>query len=86
MIEKRLYENKLLPFLTQKGTKDEDYYQFKDLTHTVGFVGLNEFTKVHMGKALHEAKDAYDFGMDLIKYMRDWAEFKTETHRTGAGR
>jgi len=78
LIEKRLYSNKLLPFLTQKGKGGEDYYQFKDLTHTVGFVGLNEFTKVHMGKALHESKDAYDFGMDLLKYMRDWTEFKME--------
>lgn len=78
LIEKRLYENKLLPFLAQKGMSGEDYYQFKDLTHTVGFVGLNEFTKVHMGKALHESQDAYDFGKDVIKYMRDWADFRTE--------
>lgn len=77
IIEKRLHVNKLLPFLTQKGKAGEEYYQFKDLTHTVGFVGLNEFTKVHMGKSLHESKDAYDFGMDVVRYMRDWAEVMT---------
>jgi ribonucleoside-triphosphate reductase len=74
IIDNRLHENKILPFLTQKGMDGEEYYRFKDLTHTVGFVGLNEFTKVHTGAGLHEAKDAYDFGMDLIKYMRDWAD------------
>ncbi len=74
VMDKRLHENSILPFLTQKGTDGEEYYRFKDLTHTVGFVGLNEFTKVHTGAGLHEARDAYDFGMDLIKYMRDWAD------------
>ena len=74
IIDSRLHENRILPFLTQKGNDGEEYYRFKDLTHTVGFVGLNEFTKVHTGAGLHEAKDAYDFGMDLIKYMRDWAD------------
>jgi anaerobic ribonucleoside-triphosphate reductase len=78
LIEKRLSYNKLLPFLTQKGKNGEEYYQFKDLTHTIGFVGLNEFVRIHIGKALHESNDAYGFGMDLLKYMRDWAEFKTE--------
>ena len=78
LMQKRLYVNKLLPFLTQKGKQNEDYYRFEDTTHTVGFVGLNEFTRIHMGKALHESKDAYGFGMDLLKYMRDWTEMRTE--------
>lgn len=78
LIEKRLYVNKLLPFLTQKGKDGQDYYRFKDLTHTVGFVGLNEFTKIHTGCALHESREAYDFGMDVLKYMRDWAEVRQE--------
>ncbi len=78
IVDKRLHENRILPFLTQKGKDGVEYYRFRDLTHTVGFVGLNEFTKVHTGAALHEAQDAYDFGMDLIKYMRDWADSMTD--------
>jgi ribonucleoside-triphosphate reductase len=74
IIDKRLHENRILPFLTQKGKDGQEYYRFRDLTHTVGFVGLNEFTKVHTGAGLHEAQDAYDFGMDVIRYMRDWAD------------
>lgn len=74
IIQDRLYNNRLLPFLIQKGKDNEDYYRFKDVTHTVGFVGLNEFARVHTGDALHESADAYGFGMDVIKYMRDWAE------------
>jgi anaerobic ribonucleoside-triphosphate reductase len=78
LIDKRLHENKILPFLTQKGKDGQEYYRFKDLTHTVGFVGLNELTKIHCGAALHESADAYDFGIDVIRYMRDWADTMTE--------
>jgi ribonucleoside-triphosphate reductase len=78
IIEQRLYNNKLLPFLTQKGVDGDEYYRFRDLTHTVGFVGLNEFVNIQTGRALHESRDAYDFGMDVIRYMRDWAEVQTE--------
>ncbi|HEY3422169.1 MAG TPA: anaerobic ribonucleoside-triphosphate reductase [Methanocellaceae archaeon] len=78
LVQKRLYTNKLLPFLAQTNKSGEEYYRFNDLTHTVGFVGLNEFARIHMGKALHESKDAYGFGMDLLKYMRDWTEMRTE--------
>jgi ribonucleoside-triphosphate reductase len=78
LIEKRLYVNRILPFLTQKNRDGEEYYRFKDLTHTVGFVGLNEFTQVHMGGALHESRDAYDFGMDVVRYLRDWADSLAE--------
>jgi anaerobic ribonucleoside-triphosphate reductase len=78
VIDKRLHENRILPFLTQTGKDGKEYYRFDDLTHTVGFVGLNEFTKVHTGAALHEAQDAYDFGMDVLRYMRDWADTMTD--------
>ncbi|OPY29136.1 MAG: anaerobic ribonucleoside triphosphate reductase [Methanocella sp. PtaU1.Bin125] len=78
LIDKRLHVNKILPFLTQKGKDGQEYYRFKDLTHTVGFVGLNELTKIHCGAALHESADAYDFGIDVIRYMRDWADTMSE--------
>lgn len=78
IVQKRLYENRILPFLTQKGKHGEDYYRFEDLTHTVGFVGLNEFAQMHTGSPIHEAQDAYDFGMDVVRYMRDWADSMTE--------
>ncbi len=78
LMDKRLHVNKILPFLTQKGKDGQEYYRFKDLTHTVGFVGLNELTKIHCGAGLHESMDAYDFGIDVIRYMRDWADTMTE--------
>ncbi|MCD1294595.1 anaerobic ribonucleoside-triphosphate reductase [Methanocella sp. CWC-04] len=78
LMEKRLYQNKLLPFLTQKNAEGEEYYRFRDVTHTVGFVGLNEFVQAHTGTSLHESVDAYDFGMDVLRYMRDWAEVQQE--------
>jgi ribonucleoside-triphosphate reductase (formate) len=78
LMDKRLHVNKILPFLTQLGKDGQEYYRFKDLTHTVGFVGLNELTKIHCGAGLHESMDAYDFGIDVIRYMRDWADTMTE--------
>ncbi|HMK46271.1 MAG TPA: anaerobic ribonucleoside-triphosphate reductase [Methanocella sp.] len=78
IVQKRLYDNSILPFLTQKGGHGEDYYRFDDLTHTVGFVGLNEFVMAHTNSALHESRDSYDFGMDAIRYMRDWADSMTD--------
>ncbi|WP_423793241.1 anaerobic ribonucleoside-triphosphate reductase [Methanocaldococcus indicus] len=75
----RLYEDKMLPFLTQK-FDGEDYYRYENTTKTFGFVGLNEMLKFHIGKELHEDKEAVRFGEKVISFMRDYAdELKSET-------
>jgi ribonucleoside-triphosphate reductase len=73
IIEERLYKNNLLPFLSQSRDR-EPYYRFNDLTHTVGFVGLNEFVKTLTGYELHEGAHAYDYGKSILQHMRNWAD------------
>ncbi len=76
---KRLYEDKILPFLTQE-FDGEPYYRYEYTTKAFGFVGLNEMLKYHIGEELHESKEALKFGVRVIKFMRDYAErLKEET-------
>ena len=44
LMQKRLYTNKLLPFLTQKGKQNEDYYRFED---TDAYGRLRRAQRVH---------------------------------------
>lgn len=80
IIEKNL-EMGLLPFLSQD-CYGEYYYPIKHCAHNFGFVGLNEMLKIHTGDYLHESKEAWKFGLKVIKYMADIAE---EYNNNGKG-
>ncbi|ENN96654.1 anaerobic ribonucleoside-triphosphate reductase [Methanocaldococcus villosus KIN24-T80] len=74
----RLYKDKILPFLTQK-FDGEDYYRYEHTTKSIGFVGLNEMVKYHLGEELHE-KEALKFGVKVIEYIREYTnKLKDET-------
>ncbi|MCW1296151.1 MAG: anaerobic ribonucleoside-triphosphate reductase [Candidatus Parvarchaeota archaeon] len=72
IIRKRL-EQGALPFLSQD-CYGEYYYPIEHCSHNFGFVGLNEMLKAHVGKFLHEDKEAWRFGLKVVKFMADKAE------------
>ena len=67
-----LHKQNLLRFLSQK-FGDEEYYQFMNTTKTFGYVGLTEALSYHLGSHLHETKEAQDFGLKIIKRIREYA-------------
>ncbi len=68
-----------LPFLTQD-VNGEPYYRVDKVVRSIGFVGLNEMLKAHTGEELHESKDAWRFGLEVIKRMMEIAmEWSMET-------
>ncbi len=68
-----------LPFLTQD-VDGEPYYRVDKVVRSIGFVGLNEMLKAHIGQELHESKEAWKFGLEVIKRMMDIAmEWSIET-------
>ncbi len=68
-----------LPFLTQD-VDGEPYYRVDKVVRSIGFVGLNEMLKAHVGEELHESKDAWRFGLEVIKRMMDVTnEWSVET-------
>ncbi len=78
IIIKRMKEG-ALPFLTQD-VNGEPYYRVDKVVRSIGFVGLNEMLKAHTGEELHESKDAWRFGLEVIKRMMDLAmEWSMET-------
>jgi len=73
LTKKRLYENHMMPFLTQK-FDDEEYYRYDSTTKTIGFVGLNEMVKYVTGYDLHDDSKALEFGYKVIKFMRQFVD------------
>lgn len=47
----------------------EPYLNLYKQVLNIGFVGLNELLKAHLGKELHEDPDAWRFGLQVIKHM-----------------
>lgn len=45
------------------------YYRLKKASHLIGMVGLNEMVKAHIGKELHESREAFKFGLKVIAHM-----------------
>ncbi len=52
----------------------EPYYRIDKSSFLVGMVGLNEMVQYHVGKQLHESKDAMMFGLKVIGHMKQEAE------------
>jgi ribonucleoside-triphosphate reductase len=72
IIRKRLKQG-ALPFLAQD-CYGEYYYPIDTCAHNFGFVGLNEMLKFHLGEELHESKEAWKFGLRVVRFMADLAE------------
>jgi len=74
-----LHKQHLLKFLSQK-FGDEEYYNIMNTTKTFGYAGLTEAVKFHTGYHLHENKAAQEFGLKIIKRIREYAGECTKTH------
>lgn len=57
-----------LPFCTMD-CYGEPYLNLDKQVLNVGFVGLNELLKAHLGSELHEDKTAWRFGLEVIRHM-----------------
>jgi len=67
IIKKRLDEG-ALPF----GSMDidgEPYLKLDKQVLNIGFIGLNEALKAHVGEELHETQNAWRFGLKVISHM-----------------
>ncbi|MDH7595830.1 MAG: anaerobic ribonucleoside-triphosphate reductase [Candidatus Bathyarchaeota archaeon] len=67
IIRERLKEG-ALPFCGMD-CDGEPYLNIDKQVLNIGFVGLNEMLKAHLGKELHEGGDAWRFGLRVIKHM-----------------
>ncbi|OGC12830.1 anaerobic ribonucleoside-triphosphate reductase [candidate division WOR-1 bacterium RIFOXYC2_FULL_37_10] len=48
----------------------EKYLRMRRVTHLIGILGLNEMVEYHMGKELHEDKEALKLGLKIISHMK----------------
>lgn len=75
---KKLIEQKDGPLsFFANGMDGEPYIYFDRSSYLIGVLGLNEMVKHHCGAELHESQEAYDFGLEIIKFMKECCdEFK----------
>ncbi len=80
-IVKRNLKNNLLPFMNQPiNEAGEHYLEVDKQSFIIGILGMNEMTKAHTGKELHESEDAWKFALTVMKHMKDRvAEYRDET-------
>jgi len=79
VIHKNL-KNNLLPFMNQPVNEKERYLEPDKQSFIIGLVGMNELVKAHTGEELHESDYAWEFGLRVMKRMKDIvAEFRKET-------
>jgi ribonucleoside-triphosphate reductase len=76
IIKERMREG-ALPFCAMK-CDGESYLNIDKQILNIGFVGLNEMLKAHMGAELHEDEQAWRFGLKVIKHMVDRANLFSE--------
>lgn len=80
-IIKKNLKHKMLPFMGQpiddKGTR---WLEVDKQSYIIGIIGMNELVKAHLDEELHESKEAWVFGLKVMKKMKDIvAEFREET-------
>lgn len=69
VIKERMNEG-ALPFCAMD-CFGEPYLNLNKQVLNIGFVGLNELSKAHLGLELHENPDSWRFGLQVIKHMVD---------------
>jgi len=72
VVKKRLSDG-ALPFASMD-CDGEPYLKVDKQVLNIGFIGLNEALKAHMGEELHETPNAWKFGLKVIGHMVDRAE------------
>ncbi len=80
-IVKKNQQAGMLAFLNQSTYhNDEKYLEVDKQSYTIGIVGINELVKYHISKEMHESDDAWRFGLEVMKFLKDKiSEFRTET-------
>ena len=63
-------DNGILPFCAMD-CLGEPYLNLDKQVLNIGFVGLNELLKAHVGKELHEDSNTWSFGLRVIRHMID---------------
>jgi ribonucleoside-triphosphate reductase len=48
----------------------QQYLRMWRVSYLVGILGLNELVQAHLGKEMHEGRDAVKFGLKVISYMK----------------
>jgi ribonucleoside-triphosphate reductase len=77
VIKKRL-ERGLLPFLRDGDGRPR--YTLDDVSHELGFFGVNEAVKAQTDFGMHESNDAWRFGLNIIRHVyRKLKEWENET-------
>jgi ribonucleoside-triphosphate reductase len=76
IIKERMREG-ALPFCAMK-CDGETYLNIDKQVLNIGFVGLNEMLKAHLGAELHEDEQAWRFGLKVIKHMVNRANLFSE--------
>ncbi|MFC1736176.1 anaerobic ribonucleoside-triphosphate reductase [Candidatus Hydrogenedentota bacterium] len=47
----------------------QPYLRMHRVTYLVGILGLNELVQAHLGEALHESEEAFQFGMKVVAHL-----------------
>ena len=50
-------------------------------SYVIGFVGLNELAQIHAGSQLHESREALEFGLKIVKYLKKKAQRLSDAMR-----
>jgi len=75
-----------LQFLTQTpidpntGKLGSKYVDFDNLVYEIGIVGLNEMVQYHVGKELHESRDAVELGKKVLQAMSIYCKTLSKEH------
>jgi ribonucleoside-triphosphate reductase len=83
---KELVEKHRMPFAQQQmidpntGAKLPPLVDFNGLVWTIGVVGLNDMVHYHLGKELHESKEALKFGIRVMTELELYAKELSKKH------
>jgi len=59
----------------------QSYLRIRRSTYLIGMVGLNEMVKQHLGKELHDSKEAIHFGLKIIAKMKLLCDHYSTYHK-----
>ncbi|MBU1026774.1 MAG: anaerobic ribonucleoside-triphosphate reductase [Candidatus Margulisbacteria bacterium] len=80
-VESLLKEGKNGPLSLLATNRDgESYLRLRRVTQLVGILGLNEMVQYHLGKELHEGRDALRLGLKIVSFMKLKCEELSEKH------
>lgn len=87
-MQKRVFIEKLLALgesgplsLLTMNRDGEPYLRLDRASHLIGMVGLNEMVKIHIGKEMHESKEAFMLGLKIISHLKLLADRLSQKHK-----